>query len=410
MTRVSAEMVAGVEQLLADFEARMHLPREFVVPGETRVSASLEVARTILRRAERRAVTLDRAGLVPGPHLIPYLNRLADLLWVLARTAEQAESRLPMAARAAPAPRAPARLSAEASGRPGFGELEASRLPEALLVTLHPRHENHELGPPGPDRPGVTNRTMMYNRYAPPSSIGVRPDARLAQAFLTQAFTFMFLGLLLTTVVGGVASGFATSTLHGLVIPVIVGQVGLALALGFGLRSMPATVGLLLFFVYAATMGVTLAVILKVYSLGSVVAAGSSAAAVFGGAAFYAAVTKRDLTRLGGYLFMALIGLLVAMVVNLFIGWTWLSFGISVAGVVIFTAPDRLRRPADPERRRRGVGRVDGEGRRHGRVPPLPRLHQPVLHAAPAVRELARLTTGCLPRPGRDRAGPGSLS
>jgi cob(I)alamin adenosyltransferase len=99
VTRVSAEMVAGVEQLLADFEARLVLPREFVVPGETRSSAFLEIARTILRRAERRAVTLDRAGLVPGPHLIPYLNRLADLLWVLARTAEQAESRQPTAAR-----------------------------------------------------------------------------------------------------------------------------------------------------------------------------------------------------------------------------------------------------------------------------------------------------------------------
>ncbi len=64
-----------------------------MVPGETRVSATLELARTIIRRAERRAVTLERAALVPGPHLLPYLNRLADLLWVLARAAEQAEGR-----------------------------------------------------------------------------------------------------------------------------------------------------------------------------------------------------------------------------------------------------------------------------------------------------------------------------
>ncbi len=63
------------------------------MPGETRTSAALELARTILRRAERRAVTLERADLVPGPHLLPYLNRLADLLWVLARAAEQAEAR-----------------------------------------------------------------------------------------------------------------------------------------------------------------------------------------------------------------------------------------------------------------------------------------------------------------------------
>ena len=69
------------------------------MPGETRTSAALELARTILRRAERRAVTVERAGLVPGPHLLPYLNRLADLLWVLARAAEQAEARPATAAR-----------------------------------------------------------------------------------------------------------------------------------------------------------------------------------------------------------------------------------------------------------------------------------------------------------------------
>ncbi len=92
-TRVSADMVAGVDAVLADLEGRIRMPREFVVPGETPTSAGLELARTILRRAERRAVTLGREGLIPGPHLLPYLNRLADLVWVLARAAEQAEAR-----------------------------------------------------------------------------------------------------------------------------------------------------------------------------------------------------------------------------------------------------------------------------------------------------------------------------
>ncbi len=98
-TRVSAAMVEGIETLLADYEARIAFPKEFVVPGETRTSAALELARTIVRRAERRAVTLHRAGLVPGPHLLAYLNRLADLLWVVARAAEQAEARPATAAR-----------------------------------------------------------------------------------------------------------------------------------------------------------------------------------------------------------------------------------------------------------------------------------------------------------------------
>ena len=92
-TRVSAAMVSAMDVLLRGTEAAIVMPHEFVVPGETQVSAGLEVARTILRRAERRAVALDAVGLVPGPHLLPYLNRTADLLWVLARAAEQAETR-----------------------------------------------------------------------------------------------------------------------------------------------------------------------------------------------------------------------------------------------------------------------------------------------------------------------------
>ena len=92
-TRVSESMVAGLESTLAELEAAIEMPREFVVPGETRLSATLEVARTVMRRAERRVLTLRDRELIPGPWLLPYLNRLADLLWVLARAAEQAESR-----------------------------------------------------------------------------------------------------------------------------------------------------------------------------------------------------------------------------------------------------------------------------------------------------------------------------
>jgi cob(I)alamin adenosyltransferase len=110
-TRVSAAMVGRIDAILADYEARITFPTEFVVPGETRTSAALELARTILRRAERRAVTLERAGLVPGEHLLSYLNRLADLLWVLARAAEQAESRTATVARPARRSRASSRTA-----------------------------------------------------------------------------------------------------------------------------------------------------------------------------------------------------------------------------------------------------------------------------------------------------------
>jgi hypothetical protein len=150
----------------------------------------------------------------------------------------------------------------------------------------------------------------------------------------------MFLGLLLTTGVGAVVAGMSDTQftgITGLVFPLIIGQLVIAFTLTLGIRRIAASVGLLLFFAYAALTGVTLGFILRVYDLGSVVAAGSAAAAVFGAAAIYGAVTKRDLSNLGAYLFMGVIGLVVASLVNMFIGWSWLSFGISAAGVVIFT-------------------------------------------------------------------------
>src|SRR5258706_9006034 len=92
-TRVSESMVRGLETVLVELESHIEMPREFVVPGETPTSAALELARTILRRAERRAVALDRDGLVPGKHLIPYLNRLPPPPWVPPPAPEQGETR-----------------------------------------------------------------------------------------------------------------------------------------------------------------------------------------------------------------------------------------------------------------------------------------------------------------------------
>jgi cob(I)alamin adenosyltransferase len=99
-TRVTAAMVEGLDALLAETEAAVELPHEFVVPGETRLSAALELARTIVRRAERRAVTIRRLEPITADQVVPYLNRLSDLLWVLARAAEQGESRTATASRA----------------------------------------------------------------------------------------------------------------------------------------------------------------------------------------------------------------------------------------------------------------------------------------------------------------------
>jgi cob(I)alamin adenosyltransferase len=99
VTRVDEAMLSGVEAELARWEALVQMPREFIVPGETRASAALEVARAVLRRAERRIIALDRTVELGRGWVVPYINRLADLIWVLARAAEQAEHATPTPAR-----------------------------------------------------------------------------------------------------------------------------------------------------------------------------------------------------------------------------------------------------------------------------------------------------------------------
>ena len=85
---VTGEMVARLEERIDLVEAETGLPTEFVVPGGSPAAAALDLARSITRRAERRAVTHVRAGGVEDSFVVPYLNRLADYLYVLARSAE----------------------------------------------------------------------------------------------------------------------------------------------------------------------------------------------------------------------------------------------------------------------------------------------------------------------------------
>jgi cob(I)alamin adenosyltransferase len=86
-TLVTAEMVVSLERLIDDLSSRFEPPKEFTVPGQTRIGALLDVARTVVRRCERASITALRAdGVVLGEsQLLAYLNRLSDLLWTMAR-------------------------------------------------------------------------------------------------------------------------------------------------------------------------------------------------------------------------------------------------------------------------------------------------------------------------------------
>jgi cob(I)alamin adenosyltransferase len=88
VSRVTPGMVTALEGLIDELEALVEQPKEFVVPGESTTGAALDLARTTVRRAERRAVDLAEAGELPESSVLAYLNRLADLLFVMARAAD----------------------------------------------------------------------------------------------------------------------------------------------------------------------------------------------------------------------------------------------------------------------------------------------------------------------------------
>jgi FtsH-binding integral membrane protein len=175
---------------------------------------------------------------------------------------------------------------------------------------------------------------------ASPAALGVKPDARLAAAFLSQAFLWMFAGLLVTA---GVA--FAVQSNDRLLefaaggfFPLLIAQLALVVVISGAINRLNATLALALFFVYAATLGITVGLIVSSYTQGSVATAFLSASAMFGAAAVYGKVTQRSLAGIGGFLIMGVVGLLVAMLANIFLNSSTITWIISIVGVVLFTA------------------------------------------------------------------------
>lgn len=87
--RVESRHVERLEEWIEALQREVPLPRRFVLPGANPVSAALDMARTVVRRAERCAVRMKESGLLKEPMVHAYLNRLADLLFTMARYAEK---------------------------------------------------------------------------------------------------------------------------------------------------------------------------------------------------------------------------------------------------------------------------------------------------------------------------------
>ncbi len=161
-------------------------------------------------------------------------------------------------------------------------------------------------------------------------------------AFMRGVYKWMTAGLAVTGVVAWLVlnSSIAQQVIYGnswVFIAMLIAEFGLVVWLSRSIQRMSGAKATGMFMVYSALNGATLSVLFMAFTLPSIATAFFVAAGMFGGMSVYGMTTKRDLTGLGSFMFMGLIGLIIAMVVNLFLQNTMMQLVISCVGVIIFT-------------------------------------------------------------------------
>ena len=166
-------------------------------------------------------------------------------------------------------------------------------------------------------------------------------------AFMKGVYRWMGLGLAVTALV----AGFALSHLKAmnalelqefmssygvLFMILLVAEIGLVVVLSAAIQKMSASTATAVFLAYCGLSGLTLSVVLYGYAAGSILSAFIATTAMFGALSVYGMFTSKDLTSWGPILFAALIGLVVAMIINMFLGSPAFDYLISIIGVVIF--------------------------------------------------------------------------
>jgi FtsH-binding integral membrane protein len=179
---------------------------------------------------------------------------------------------------------------------------------------------------------------MSYTPY-----VGSPTDALRRQAVLTQVYAWMTAGLLTTGAVAMFVAG--VPALVNVIIGnsfvffgLLIAQVAMVWVLGANVMRLSPAMAIGGFLAYAALNGLTLAVIFLAYTAESIAGTFFVTAGTFGAMSAYGYFTKRDLSGLGGFLMMALIGLIIASIVNIFWANSALYWIITYAGVLIFVA------------------------------------------------------------------------
>jgi hypothetical protein len=174
-------------------------------------------------------------------------------------------------------------------------------------------------------------------------------DAGL-RAYMIRVYNYMALGLALTGVVAFLT--YSTPSLFQAIFGtplawvVMLAPLGFVLALSFGVRRLSASTAQVLFWAFAAVMGLSLSTIFFAFAAADITRVFFITAASFGALSLWGYTTQRDLTAFGSFLFIGLIGVIIALFVNLFLRSSGLDFALSVIGVLVFaglTAYDTQR-------------------------------------------------------------------
>ncbi len=158
--------------------------------------------------------------------------------------------------------------------------------------------------------------------------------------YMLRIYNYMASGLALTGIVAyvGYTTGFYERIAHTpLIWLVILAPLGLVMLMSFGINRMTASTLQMVFWLYSGLMGLSLASVFLVFTGTSIARVFFITAGTFGAMSLYGYTTRRDLSQFGSFLFMGLIGVIIASVVNMFIASSALQFAISVIGVLVFT-------------------------------------------------------------------------
>lgn len=160
------------------------------------------------------------------------------------------------------------------------------------------------------------------------------------RAYMLKVYNYMASGLALTGIVALLTASSETmvNTIFGtpLMWVVMLAPLGFVFALSFGVEKMKVSTVQTLFWAFAVVMGLSMASIFLVYTETSIARVFFITAATFGSMSLYGYTTKKDLSSWGSFLMMGLIGMIIAMVVNIFLQSTALHFVISAVGVLVF--------------------------------------------------------------------------